>query len=335
VREWLDSLVWDGIPRLHTWMIDYLGAKDTLYVRAVSAAWPISGVARAMQPGCKADHVLLLEGHQGLRKSSALKALMPDESFFSDEISNLGSKDSAQDLRGKWLIEISELSAMKGAGIEKVKAFISRSTDHYRPSYGRRSQDFPRQCFFAATTNSITYLDDETGNRRFWPVNIHHVVLDELKANRDQLWAEAVHRYHAGEYWWLPKKLEEMAHEEQADRRIVDPWEDIVLSWAFEKIEGQAKADQDLTEAKDSSDAHTEYGRLRISRCEQAREEVAVTITGALEHIGVKRDKQDQAASNRVARILRAAGWERYRARYGSKRPWEYRKHVLGPSGPS
>jgi predicted P-loop ATPase len=273
--------------------------------------------------------VLIFEGYQGLGKSSALKTLMPDESFFSDEISSLGSKDSAQDLRGKWLIEMSELSAMKSASDqERIKAFISRSTDHYRPSYGRRSQDFPRQCFFAGSTNADTYFSDETGNRRFWPVRIRSPKLDELKAKRDQLWAEAVHRYRNGEEWWLPKKLEEQAREEQSDRRIIDPWEDDVLNWAEEKLEAQISSDRELVEARSASDVDTEYGRQRTRRCERARMESAVTVVGLLAQLGVSRDKREQWASNRVARILRAAGYQRYQQRYGKVRLWEYKKPI-------
>jgi hypothetical protein len=181
VRNYLEELVWDGVPRLDSWLQRYLGVKvlpgigeeakhRALYVREVGRRWAISGVARIYRPGCKADHALVLEGRQGAGKSSALAALVPNADWFADEISDLGSKDSAQDLRGKWLLELAELSALKRGEIERVKAFMSRSVDHYRPSYGRRSQDFPRQCFFAGTTNAEEYLIDETGNRRWWPV---------------------------------------------------------------------------------------------------------------------------------------------------------------------
>src|SRR5690349_20482256 len=130
----------------------------------------ISAAASAYKPGCKVDHALILEGLERAGKSSALAALVPDGSWYTDEITNLGSKDAAQDLRGKWLIELAELSAMNRSEVETAKAFMSRSTDHYRPSYGRRSQDFPRECVFGGTTNHDNYLVSDTGNRRFWPV---------------------------------------------------------------------------------------------------------------------------------------------------------------------
>ena len=172
VREYLDGLEWDGVARLNNWLATYAGVTtgDATYVREVGRRWMISAVARVFRPGCKADAALILEGGQGAGKSSLLRALVPSSEWFADEIADLGSKDSAQDLSGKWLIELAELSALRRGDVERVKAFMSRSVDHYRPSYGRRSQDFARQCVFAGSTNSDAYLADETGNRRFWPV---------------------------------------------------------------------------------------------------------------------------------------------------------------------
>jgi predicted P-loop ATPase len=123
--------------------------------------------------------------------------------WFADEIADLGSKDSAQDLRGQWIIELGELSAMRRGEVERVKAFMSRSTDHYRPSYGRRSQDFPCQCVFIGSTNADTYLADETGNQRFWPVKVGRINLKTLRQDVGQLWAEADAAYRTGERWWL------------------------------------------------------------------------------------------------------------------------------------
>ena len=145
--------------------------------------------------------------------------------WFSDELADLGTKDAAQDLRGKWIVELGELSALNRGAVERVKAFMSRRVDHYRPSYGTRSQDFPRQCVFIGSTNADAYLGDETGGRRFWPVKVGAIDLDALKRDRDQLWAEAVAAYRADEKWWLDKETEKAAAVEQGDRRIVDPWE--------------------------------------------------------------------------------------------------------------
>jgi predicted P-loop ATPase len=240
IRDRLDGLTWDGKPRLSGWLETYLGAKlpdgetdeaKHTYVREVGRRWLISAVARIYKPGCKADCALILEGSQGIGKSTALAALVPLPEWFSDEISDLGSKDSAQDLRGKWIIELAELSAMKRGDIERTKAFMSRAVDHYRPSYGRRSQDFPRQCVFSGTTNSESYFGDETGNRRFWPVRVGKIDVAGLRESRDQLWAEAVAAFKAGETWWLSGDVEKAAAEEQAERRIVDPWESYIVEW--------------------------------------------------------------------------------------------------------
>jgi predicted P-loop ATPase len=293
VRNWLDGLVWDGTPRLAGWLADYLGAKADegstrqAYLRAVGRVWPIAAVARIYRPGCKADHALILEGAQGRLKSSTIAALVPEETWFTDSIADLGSKDSAQDLAGKWLIELGELSSLKRAEVERVKAFMSRSTDHYRPSYGRRSQDFARQCVFAGSTNADTYLADETGNRRFWPVRVGVIDLKKLRRDRDQLWAEAIAAYKDGEKWWLEPALEEAAAVEQAERRIVDPWESDLLEWAERRL-------------------------------------APVTIGDALSTLNVPVERRDQVAANRVARIFKANGWQRVRRQAGGRRIWAY-----------
>jgi putative DNA primase/helicase len=141
VRERLGGLTWDGTARLSTWLSTYLGVSDTPYSRAVGRKWMISAVARVFQPGCKADHALILEGMQGTLKSTTACVMAMDDAWFADEIADLGTKDSAQDLRGKWIIELSELSALKRGEVERVKAFMTRRMDHYRASYGSRSQD--------------------------------------------------------------------------------------------------------------------------------------------------------------------------------------------------
>ena len=181
LRDHLDGLAWDGQPRLDRWLMIYMGVTDTAYARAVGRKWMVQAVARVYRPGCKADHALILEGPQGAFKSTACTVIAMSPDWFADEIADLGSKDSAQDLRGKWIIEIGELSAMRRSEVERVKAFISRCIDHYRPSYGRRSQDFPRSCCFIGTTNADAYLADETGGRRFWPVKIGTVDIDQLR----------------------------------------------------------------------------------------------------------------------------------------------------------
>lgn len=234
IREYLAGLKWDTTERLDHWLIDHLGAVESDFVKAVSRRWMISAVARVMEPGCKADAMLVLEGSQGIGKSTALAALGGE--WFSDQLGgDLGSKDAKSGLAGKWIIEHSELAHMNRAAIERVKAFFTEQVDQYRPAYGRNEIEVPRQCVFVGTTNTQDYLRDETGNRRFWPVACSGPCnVDAIADQRDQLWAEAFHRYKAGERWWLEgAELIGEAKREQAARVQDDVWDPVVADWAL------------------------------------------------------------------------------------------------------
>jgi predicted P-loop ATPase len=225
--------VWKGDKLLDTWAIDYLGAEDTPFVRAVSRRWMISAVARVMEPGCKADAMLVLEGAQGIGKSSVLAALGGE--WFSDQLGGeIGSRDAKAGLVGKWIIEHSELAHLNRSAVERMKAFFTEQVDQYRPAYGRNEVEVPRQCVFAGTTNTSDYLRDETGNRRFWPVACKGPCLpDKVKEVRDQLWAEAVQAYRNGEVWWLQgDEIISKAKEEQAARVQDDAWDEAIINWA-------------------------------------------------------------------------------------------------------
>jgi putative DNA primase/helicase len=189
VRDYLTALRWDGTPRCSTWLNVYLGVLSSAYAAAVGERWLRSAVARVMKPGCKADCCLILEGDQGIKKSTALQKMT--EPWFTDEISELGTKDSALQTRGVWVIEIAELDAMKRPDVTRIKSFMSRSVDRFRPPYGRHLIQSPRQCVFAGSVNPGFYLRDETGGRRFWPVRCGQILIDELVRDRNQLWAEA------------------------------------------------------------------------------------------------------------------------------------------------
>lgn len=295
IAEWLDGLAWDGTKRLDIWLSTYLGVADTPYTRAVGRATLVAGIARIRRPGCKADHVLILEGPQGAGKSQAVAALSPLPEWFTDEIADLGTKDSAQGLCGKWLIELPELSAMRRGEVETIKAFVARSVDHYRPSYGRRAEDFPRQCVFIGSTNADAYLADDTGNRRFWPVAVGKIDLAGLRRDRDQLWAEAAAEFAKGTRWWLDTDGEALAKVEQADRQPEDPWTGYVLEWA---------------------EAHPVFVIERF-----------LTAAPLNLGLGMAPDAVGDREYKRVASILRRVGWVRgERCRIGGRRYRPYRK---------
>lgn len=240
VRAYLRGLEWDGHDRAGGWLVDRLRAEDKPIVREFGKRWLISAVARVMEPGCQADHTLLLVGAQGIKKSSALRTLAGD-GWFTDHISDLHDRDSRLELQGKWIIELSELHGVKGKGMEAVKSFLTTRIDSFRAPWGRRTQSLKRQCVFAATTNDFTALTDETGNRRFWPVTCgiedFQIDLGGLEADRDQLWAEAFALYKRKVAWWLDSaELVGLAEKEQMSHYQPGPWDEAILRWAENPI---------------------------------------------------------------------------------------------------
>lgn len=221
VREYLRKLKWDGIERLDTFFIDYLGAIDSLYVRSVTRKCLLAAVGRVMQPGLKFDNMLVLEGAQGIGKSELLSRL--GKKWFSDSLSEMQGKEAYEALRGYWIIEISELEAMKRSDVSAVKKFLSKKVDSFREAYGRRTQDYPRQCVFFGTTNEKIFLKDATGNRRFFPVSVGLVKPTkaifnnpELDSDIDQVWAEALVAWDNGETTWIGSEMELIAKKVQA-----------------------------------------------------------------------------------------------------------------------
>ena len=236
VRHYLEDLTWDGTERIDRWLIDYCGAQDSLYTQEAGRCWLISAVARALNPGCKADSMLILEGAQGVGKSSIARIMAHDD-WFGDALPDMGGKDAASYLRGKWIVEVAELVAVRRSEIEQVKAFLTRQEERFRPAYGRAEVFEPRRCVFIGTTNRSDYLRDETGNRRFWPVRLGDIDLEQIKRDRDQLWAEAVEAFRMGAHWWLSAEVEEEAIEAQAERGEDDPWEAVVSDYVISKDE--------------------------------------------------------------------------------------------------
>ena len=226
VRDYLDGLQWDGTKRIDKWLTTYGGAEDNEYTRAVGALMLVAAVRRVRKPGIKFDEMLVLENpEQGTDKSTALATLAVQESWFSDDMPlNIEGKRVIETLRGRWIIETAELSGMHRTDIEHVKAQLSRQIDRARMSYGRIVSEAPRQCVFFGTTNSVEFLRDTTGNRRFWPVRVKRFDVAALLRDRNQLWAEAATRETSGDSIRLDAKLYSMAAEEQAQRLTADPY---------------------------------------------------------------------------------------------------------------
>lgn len=231
VREWLDGLRWDGKSRLDQWLTRGLGAHgDADYLAAIGRKTLVAAVNRIYEPGCKFDYVMILEGGQGIGKSTAL-AILAGRKWFTDSIGKLDEKDVVDQMCGKWIIELGELAAVKKADAEVLKSFVSRTTDRVRMAYGRRSQDYDRQSIFIGTTNKDAYFQDETGNRRFWPVHVEKADLEWLAKNRDQLFAEAVELYRLGESLYLDEFEEIVAREVQASKFITDELEPVIARY--------------------------------------------------------------------------------------------------------
>lgn len=302
IRDYLRGLTWDKIPRLDMFLIDHAGAYDDEHglTRAFCRRWMIQAVARVLEPGCHARATLILEGPQDIGKSTILRDLFGAR-YFTDHLPDLTNKDALLQLRGSWCIEIAELASLNKQDAAKIKAFLSARVDKMRDPYGRMTSDIPRQTVFAGTVNpgARGYLKDETGATRFWPVPIRGPVdIAAITDSRDQLWAEAFHRYAAGEPWWLDpaqdSTLSAAAMDSQAERFEGDGWDSKIAVY----VEGL----QEVT--------------------------LPEVFQGALD-IPHAAD-WDQGRQNRIARALGAMGWTRKQKRAGGLRRWIY----LPPGSP-
>jgi hypothetical protein len=228
VREYLDSLEWDGKPRINTWLRDYGGAEDSEYLSHISAIILIAACRRIREPGCKFDEIMILEGPQGTGKSSALQLMCPFPDWFSDSATlDLFGKELIEATAGKWIIEVAELSGRSRAEMNQLKAMLSRQVDGpVRMAYAREPIERPRQFIFIGTVNDTQYLADATGSRRFWPVKTRKFDFNGITSHRDQLWAEANFREKAHEEIRLPEHLWQRAADVQEERFETDPWED-------------------------------------------------------------------------------------------------------------
>lgn len=286
LRAYLENLQWDARPRTGVWAVTMLGCDNSPYSCRVGQLFLIEMVARIFEPGCKADYMPVLEGPQGKLKSSACAILAGK--YFSDSLPDLTSgKDTSLHLRGKWLIEVAELHAFSRAEATLLKSFLSRQVERYRPPYGRLEVIEPRQCVFVGTSNKDTYLRDETGGRRFWPLKCGTINLDALERDRDMLLAEAVQLYRDNEPWWPDATFEaEHVAPQQADRFELDAW------------------------ATTIEEHFTDFARTRCTIPEIAKLLGFETMSRL--NVGEQR---------RIASILRHLGWQEHRS--ARSRWWE------------
>jgi predicted P-loop ATPase len=292
VREYLASLAWDQQPRIERWLIDYAGAPDTPYVRAVSRIVLVAACRRIRKPGSKYDEMLILESPQGTDKSSGLRALSANDDWFTDDLP-LGSdtRRFMESTVGKWIVEAGELKGMGRSDINALKACLSRQRDEARMAYGHKNTRVARQFVIIGTTNETDgYLRDATGNRRFWPVRIQRFDLPRLRADRDQLWAEAAEAERLGESIRLdPRLYADAAVEQEARLRGDDPLADVLYRALGNRT-----------------------GKLRVS--------------DAFLICGIEAGKANQDQIERFGRAIRELGWERKRRRFDGALEYAYVK---------
>ena len=299
VREYLDALRWDNVPRVGLWLTTYLGVDPTPYSHLVGRMFLTSSVARIYRPGEKVDTMLILEGPQGTNKSSAIAALFSP--WFSDTPLDLQTKDRFMALRGVWGYEIAELDSFSRSDASRVKAFVSSQQDKFRPPYGKLDVSVPRRCVFIGTVNPDgTYLVDTTGNRRFWPIKTGRIDLDALHRDRHQLWAEARLCFQHNQRWWPEGPEVDLFHGEQETRQARDEWSNIVNDYLTRQLPG-----------------------------------AQVTLGSVLQDaLKIEPGFWTDRDQKRAARAIRDAGWVRFRVRDRDALSWAYRKPNPVKGGP-
>lgn len=318
VREYLKGLSWDGECRLDTLFIDYIGAEDTEYIRAVTRKWMCGAVARVMDPGVKFDTAIVLYGSQGLGKSLILERL--GRKWFNNSLVDIKTKDALEQIQGSWIVELAELAPTYKNDNEIVKAFISRTSDRFRSPYGRRTEEYPRQCVFAGSTNNLMFLKDRTGNRRFWPItgdkdrktkNSWDLSKDEI----DQLWAEAFVYWSEGEPLVLEGALEEealriqLSHTEGGELvGLIEEYLDMLLPEDWETMN-----------IYDRRDYVANYGD--DDHCGSVQRERVCALEIWCEVLGGDRKNLQNAKAREIIDILQAIkGWSPYSKSVGKMR---------------
>lgn len=300
VRDYLDALVWDKVPRASEWLTDYLGVKRTEYAMLAARLFLVGMVARIYQPGCQMRFMPILEGAQFKGKSSALRILGGE--WFGDTTLDLNNKDAYQLIQGCWLHEIGELDAFNRTESTRMKAFVSSQVDRFRAPYERAPRDWPRQTVFVGTTNQDEYFKDTTGNTRYWPLRVEDdgpINLDGLATVRDQIFAEAVALYKRGERWHPTRDEQQRLFEpEQADREIADPWQSLIAKWLHNITAHRVSATEIITDC-----LKIEPGKIDSTRQMSTRVGISMKRLGWIK----KRD----SSGDREYYYVPPAGWVR------------------------
>ena len=316
IREYLEGLTWDGVPRLDRLIIDYIGAEDTPLTKAMTRKHFTAAVARIFRPGCKYDYCLIMTGPEGAGKSTLLSKM--GGQWFNDSIVSTEGKEGMQQLRGTWLIEWGELSSIKRSDVESVKAYLSKQVDIYRAAYDRRTKEHPRQCVFCGTTNELFFLKGDNGNRRFWVVPVDPSLrkykqwAQKLDEDRNQLWAEAVHYFKQGERLYLDAELEAQAKQRQADYN--DDSDDPLATMLRDFLDAKLPVDwntYDLARRRawwrnpDPLDAAGTELRTRVSAAEFICERMGRDMA----------DKEYKYLARKVSKMIaKTSGWEKLSA---------------------
>lgn len=326
LREWLEGLEWDGKERLPFWLEHFCGAEAGRYTEAVGCAWMVSAVARIFEPGCQADHMLVLRGPQGIKKTSLFRVL-GGEYYASMQGVKLEDKDAKQKLLGKWIVEFAELEALHKSDVSTIKAYLTEVGDHFRLPYRRDFVEFARQCVFAGTINQGEFLKDETGNRRFWIVECGTPEIDvkRLAGVRAQLFAEAVARYRKsvaarergdkdGEErygWWLSRADEELAKAVQEENLTVGAYDELVGAWleSDSRLPGSM-----LAEAETIGDVRYVTAELVVQHAmgrEKGRWTMSevLAVTAAMKRAGWRAKRLRTPGEGRAGRVRRL--WSR------------------------
>lgn len=290
--EWLDSIEWDGVNRLNSWIVEATDCEDNELNRKMGEKWLIQAIARAYEPGCKADCVLILAGAQGAGKSTLFRTLATDE-YFADTPLDIGSANSYSQIARAWIYEVAELDSVRRSANSATKAFLSAQEDNFRPAYGRHAITIKRHVVFAGTTNESQFINDMTGSRRYWPIKVNEVNLNWARENRDQLWAEAILAFKNGETWYLDKKTDEARHDSSKIYRQDDPWLEPISNF------------------------------LMLQRG-------YVTMTMVMEDgLKIERGRMNRRDEMRISEILRELDYEKKRMTLGGKRKYVWTKSEI------